>query len=81
MKREGSEWRQEGENVAIVEEKLRYHKQNLAILIEENHNQINQENFRKLTFSLDIKAGETIELAYSVPYTYSQLLEDIRSFK
>lgn len=41
----------------IIEEKLRYHKQNLAILIEENHNDLNNQLFRKLTFNLNMEAG------------------------
>ncbi len=65
----------------VNEEKLRYHKQNLAILIEENQTQLNLEFFRKLSFTLDLEPNERVEIAYCIPYTYSQLLEDVRYFK
>lgn len=57
VRREGGEWRQEGYDVEVTEEKLRYHKQNLATLIEESQNQLNLEFFRKLSFCLDLEAN------------------------
>lgn len=54
VRRDKGEWREEGEDVAILMEKLRYHKQNLAILIEENDAQLNEQLFRKLTFTLEL---------------------------
>ena len=81
VKREGSEWRQEGEEVEVLEEKLRYHKQNLAVLIEDTHNQLNADFFRKLSFTLEMKPHESVQIAYCVPYTYSQLLEDLKQLK
>jgi hypothetical protein len=60
---------------------LRYHKQNLAALIEDAQNQLNAEFFRKLSFTLEVGPQETVQIAYCVPYTYSQLLEDIKQLK
>jgi hypothetical protein len=57
VRREGGQWRQEGYDVEVTEEKLRYHKQNLAILIEENQNQLNLDYFRKVSFCLDLDAN------------------------
>jgi hypothetical protein len=81
VRREGHEWRQDGYNVELLEEKLRYHKQNLVILIEENQSHLNAEYFRKLSFTLDLNANERLEIAYCIPYTYTHLLDDIRYFK
>jgi hypothetical protein len=60
---------------------LRYHKQNLAALIEDAQNQLNAEIFRKLSFALEVGPHKTVQTDYCVPYTYSQLLEDIKQLK
>lgn len=37
--------------------------------------------YRKLSFDLELKSGEEVSVAYSVPYTYSQLINDIKDLK
>lgn len=81
VKRSNAAWQQQGEEVELLEEKLRYHKQNLAILIQENQQDVYADYFRKLSFKIDLKPMETVEIAYCIPYTYTQLLEDIKLWK
>jgi hypothetical protein len=54
VRREGAEWRQEGENVELTSERLRYMKQNLTANME---NQPQQPSFRKLSFDIAFKPG------------------------
>lgn len=79
VKRESREWRQEGENIEVSFSQLRYYKQNLSLSLEENLSQ--PSIFRKLSFELHLEPSETISIAYSIPYTYSQLLNDLKNFK
>ena len=51
------------------------------MLIEDAQNQLNAEIFRKLSFALEVGPHETVQTDYCVPYTYSQLLEDIKQLK
>ena len=53
VKRFARDWQQEGENVEITHEQLRYHKQNLLISMEENQMQLNF--YRKLSFELNFE--------------------------
>jgi len=47
VKREAQEWQQEGDNLEVTYEKLRYHKQNLVANLETDQQ---STTFRKLAF-------------------------------
>ena len=58
---------------------LKYHKQNLTISLEDHIN--HSPCFRKVSFTIDLAPKESIELAYCIPYLYSNLLSDIKKWK
>ena len=79
MRRAGHDWQQEGEELEVAYDMLKYSKQNLSISLEENIE--NAATFRRVSFDLEMGPKETFEMAYCIPYLYSHLLNDIKHFK
>lgn len=64
-----AQWQQDGSNVELIEKKLRYE------LIEE---MIDSPCVYRLSFDYDFEyEDDEVFFAYTIPYTYSQMLKDI----
>lgn len=76
--RNGKGWNQEDNNVHISEDSVRFHREySLLTNMEPQMPTL----YRKLCFDVELDGGEEVEIAYSIPYTYSKLLSDIKELK
>lgn len=46
-----------------------------------DHTFVESKTYRRLSFDLTLEPNEEVEIAYSIPYTYGDLIRDIRYYR
>lgn len=73
FEKQGVRWQQDGHNVTFEQKRLRY-----GFL----YDKCRVKPYWQLSFGLDFEyADDTLYVAYCIPYTYSQLLNDIHELE